>query len=212
MTSIVKLETYSMKNEIQNPKSETDINIGMFRFKSNGASFGMFRISGFMFQAPRGGFTLLETIVALALILSAMAGPVTLASRGIFFAKFSKNKLIGANLAQEGLEIVRKMRDDNVLARRAFDLGIFDPINMDREGDVLSPSLSTFIGAALLRDTDSGIYHIPSSGGGTQTIFTRKLTITKPSADELLTVSRVTWEEAGIIRNVTIREILYNWP
>lgn len=61
------------------------------------------------------GFTLIETIVALALIVAAVVGPLSLISSGLANAKTSKNRLVAAHLAQEGVEIVRGFRDFNVL-------------------------------------------------------------------------------------------------
>lgn len=57
----------------------------------------------------------METIVALGVILAATAGPVALITRGITDFSFSKNKLIAANLAQEGVELVRAVRENNVI-------------------------------------------------------------------------------------------------
>lgn len=151
------------------------------------------------------GFTLLETIVALTVIVSAIAGPVTLATRGIFNSKFAKNKLVAANLAQEGLEMVRKLRDDNVLAAQAWDLGIGIG---DWQMDVLGSALTPFTGTVLLRDSASGLYNYSS---GQNTLFTRRITITKPVADQTLVVSRVTWQDAEISRIMTLQETFYNW-
>src|SRR3989344_3040419 len=61
------------------------------------------------------GFTLLETIVALAVITAAVVGPVVLITSGLISFGFAKNKLIALNLAQEGLELVRAIRENNVL-------------------------------------------------------------------------------------------------
>src|SRR3989344_1181853 len=70
--------------------------------------FGIFRLS----HQNRGvkknglasaGFTLIETIVALAVITSAIVGPFTLATKGILHVSFAKNKLVAANLSQEGV-------------------------------------------------------------------------------------------------------------
>ena len=61
------------------------------------------------------GFTLLETIVAFAVIFAALVGPVSLITRGLIDVTFAKNKLIALNLAQEGIELVRLTRDNNIL-------------------------------------------------------------------------------------------------
>lgn len=60
------------------------------------------------------GFTLIETLIALALILMALVGPVSLIIRGIYSFSSSKSKVIAVNLAQEGIELVRLIRENNV--------------------------------------------------------------------------------------------------
>lgn len=62
-----------------------------------------------------GGFTLVETLVALAVILAATVGPVSLITRGLSDFSSSKNKLIATNLAQEGIELVRAVRETNIV-------------------------------------------------------------------------------------------------
>ena len=61
------------------------------------------------------GFTLLETMVAIALLLAVLVGPVTLISHALFSSLFSRNNLIANNLAQEGIELMRAVRDNNIL-------------------------------------------------------------------------------------------------
>lgn len=61
------------------------------------------------------GFTLIETLVALTVILAVLTGPVALITRGIIDFSFSKNKIIAINLAQEGVELVRLIRENNVI-------------------------------------------------------------------------------------------------
>lgn len=65
-------------------------------------------------NSSQRGFTLIETLIALALILMALVGPVSLIVRGIYSFSSSKNKIIAVNLAQEGIELVRLIREDNV--------------------------------------------------------------------------------------------------
>ncbi|MBI2056017.1 MAG: type II secretion system protein [Candidatus Sungbacteria bacterium] len=71
-----------------------------------------FKFHDFLYTKNRG-FTLLETVVALAVILGALVGPVSLIIRGINNFSFAKNKLIAINLAQEGIELVRVIRENN---------------------------------------------------------------------------------------------------
>lgn len=61
------------------------------------------------------GFTLLETVVAIAVLLGALMGPVSLILRSSYAGIISKNRLIADHLAQEGIELIRAVRDNNAL-------------------------------------------------------------------------------------------------
>ncbi len=62
------------------------------------------------------GFTLVETLVAIAIMMIAIAGPLYTADRAILAAEISRDQLIASYLAQEGIEYVRMMRDNAFLA------------------------------------------------------------------------------------------------
>ncbi len=63
----------------------------------------------------RRSFTLLETIVAIYVLVSGIVGIMTLASENIKVLSYFRDQLIGANLAQEGAELVRNKRDSNFI-------------------------------------------------------------------------------------------------
>lgn len=69
----------------------------------------------FMIHDSRPGFTLIETIVAMGVILAATVGPMALVTSGIADFAYTKNKLIAINLAQEGVELARVVRDNNTI-------------------------------------------------------------------------------------------------
>lgn len=58
------------------------------------------------------GFTLIETIVSLAVLSLSVAGPMTLAAHSIKASGAAKNELIATHLVEEGLEVVRNIRDN----------------------------------------------------------------------------------------------------
>jgi prepilin-type N-terminal cleavage/methylation domain-containing protein len=59
------------------------------------------------------GFTLVELLVVISIISIATTGTFSLIWRNISVQKQNKNFLVASMLAQEGLEIVRKIRDDD---------------------------------------------------------------------------------------------------
>lgn len=60
------------------------------------------------------GFTLLETIVAVTILMISIVGPLSLASKGIVYADYVKDEITAFNLAQEAMETIRSIRDENV--------------------------------------------------------------------------------------------------
>lgn len=68
------------------------------------------------YTSHQQGQTLLETIIAIAIILIGLLGTITLIIGSMKAGNASKQELIGYNLAQEGIEVVRGVRDNNWLA------------------------------------------------------------------------------------------------
>lgn len=68
------------------------------------------------YKTHTAGFTLIETLVAVAIVALSVAGPLYSASRSLVAAQAAEGKLIATYLAQEGVEYVREMRDDGYLA------------------------------------------------------------------------------------------------
>lgn len=60
------------------------------------------------------GFSLLETVVAISILMITIVGPLSLASKGIVFADYVQNEITGFYLAQEAMEAIRNIRDSNI--------------------------------------------------------------------------------------------------
>lgn len=52
------------------------------------------------------GFTLVESLVAITILIFGVLGPMTVATRGITDGFYAQNQLIATHLAQEGLELL----------------------------------------------------------------------------------------------------------
>ena len=61
------------------------------------------------------GFTLIEVLVAVFILITAVVVPLTISSKGIFYSNVVRDQSVASYLAQEGMEAVRLLRDDTFL-------------------------------------------------------------------------------------------------
>ncbi|MES2953591.1 MAG: prepilin-type N-terminal cleavage/methylation domain-containing protein [Patescibacteria group bacterium] len=76
------------------------------------------KVSSYRFQAPRSsraGFTLVETLVALTILLIGVVGPLSVAARNVSNSVYIQNSATATFLAQEGVEAIRNLRDNDLL-------------------------------------------------------------------------------------------------
>lgn len=62
------------------------------------------------------GFTIVETLIAITILMIAIAGPLVIATKSLNTASASKNQMIASYLAQESMEMIKNQRDANVSA------------------------------------------------------------------------------------------------
>lgn len=91
------------------------------------------------------GQTLLEGTIAMGIIATALSSALTLVTASISAERESGQAVIGANLAREGMEVVRNIRDSNWMAGRPWDEGLESVAGFDRTGvPVFSPADGTW--------------------------------------------------------------------
>lgn len=161
-----------------------------------------------MFIAPdklkfNKGMTVVEVLVAILLLSVALTPALYGAMSALTVASNIRDNLVAANLAQEGMEAVRAMRDANWFSGAAFNAGLSDGIYQVGWD---STSLSSNADAYLLLDS-AGIYNYSS---GTPTPFKRKITISN-SLNKVHVTSRVDWVVRGVNKNVTVEGRLFDW-
>lgn len=151
------------------------------------------------------GFTLIEALVSLVVLTIALGPALVLSSNISSTASVIQNNLIAANLSQEGLEVIRALRDANWYNGLSFDTGLPDGIYRI---DWNSNDLISLEGNPPLKITN-GLYNYSS---GTDTIFKRTITITKINSEELRITSEVSWTERGErARSVKAESHLFDW-
>jgi len=183
-----------------------------------------------MLRAPRStGFTLVEVLVAISIFMVAIVALVVVSAQSISNTAYAKNQLTASYLAEEGIELVRSARDDEVslggwsgfLSSTAYSAC------SGSLGCMIEPSASSLITpignitvcqspfcAPFYYDTRTGFYNYDTSGD--PTLFTRTITIddnggTLDPQKEVRVTSKVSWPEGLVTQTVSMTENLYNW-
>jgi len=159
--------------------------------------------------AGRQGFTLMEVIVAVAIIITALISSLALITSSISSIRENKSKIIATGLAQEGLEVVRNIRDNNwlIYKRKANDWR--DGLSAGNyRVQFNQESLLSFSSVPLKINTIDGRYQYSN---GNNTIYYRKITIQDIDIDQFKVVAEISWREAGRDSLVSAETRFYNW-
>ena len=164
------------------------------------------------------GFIMIEAAFAIFIVGGALL--VFMNVLGLMYrAEFSKRDyVIAANLAQEGVELVRNLRDNNWKSGRlGFALaatgGIFPP-NGNYCRDYLGTLAAGGCGDKLRVVTATGFYRYAGGGGTVDSKFSRTINIANAGGGQnRLITSTVTWQPVGSATNTTIEvtDILSAW-
>jgi prepilin-type N-terminal cleavage/methylation domain-containing protein len=167
-----------------------------------------------------GGFTLVETLVAISILLISIIGPMYSVFQAVQSTYIARDQLIATALAQEGIEYVQHHRDSNYLYNLQNPSNIVEWLSdlaPCRAGktcmvDVTVPDTtppvtcgSTCTPLSLSPTTNIYAYSGPASR------FTRSVKITDLNANEAIVTSTVTWVNSHVPFTVTVTEHLYNW-
>ena len=175
------------------------------------------------------GFTLIETMVAITVLALALTGPFVAVQNALRAAYTARDQLTASSLAQEGLEYVRSIRDNNYLAspQRNFMDGLsgyscygatpstyctLDPTR----GDVHTAPTAVEVCASpesceKLYLSSNHLYN--QQAEGTPTRFTRVVQF-KPvggSSTEVEVIIQVFWMTGIQQYSITVTDILHDW-
>ena len=184
----------------------------------------------------KSGFSLVETLVAITILLIVIIGPMTISSSAAKSTSFASEQVTAFFLAQEGAELMEKARNDYLLeyfdgARpspwadftRTTSGGAYlqcyttDGCNLaisnDNSGSLTNPA-SCSNGCVVNLDTQTNSLRSRFTPGtsGTPTIYSRSIRLQNVSLNEVSVTSVVTWR-SGFSRDsqqVSVQTSLFN--
>jgi prepilin-type N-terminal cleavage/methylation domain-containing protein len=168
------------------------------------------------------GFTLLETMVAIFILVLSITGPMVFAQSGLRAAFLARDQVTAFFLAQDAIETIKNIRDENGLQGDPWLSGICEDsstgpcvikIDTTDEDPVAEPCLGGTCPLLYLDPDaryvhDSGSPNIPSRF--TRTIYVQEL---GAGGREAQLVVEVEWDSNVRVGNsrVIVQENIYNW-
>jgi len=167
----------------------------------------------------RRGFTILETLVAILILMLSITGPLVFTQNALKIAFVSRDQISAFYLAQDAIEYIKNTRDDNILDGN--DNWLFGLSNCQDSGGCTLDTIDNDIvgcpngdGCSLddqLQKYSDGTFGIGS--GGEDSGFSRLVTINEISSDveAEVTIEIQFITNTGANRTVVVKEYIYNW-
>lgn len=160
------------------------------------------------FKHKQPGFMLVEILAVLFVVSVGLIGVLSLIVQNIQSQNINKRTIAAYQLAQEGLELVRKVRDTNWKNGNAWDLNLAaGTYYMDYLDE--TPHLLNNVTDSELYMNDSGFYI--HNGVTALTPFSRTIEIIPISSGALRVYSHVVWYDRDKIFNYDLETLFYDW-
>jgi len=159
------------------------------------------------------GFTFIELMIVIFIMTVGITAIYTSITRIISSSTHSALNLTANYLAQEGIEIVKSIRDSNYLItgtswKNELSTGNYEADYNDYKLTFISSSSNNFNEYHFLKINKEGFFNYKN---GSDSPFKRKITITNQNDENILNVSvTVYWTEKGKTNETTVSENLYN--
>ena len=191
------------------------------------------QISNFKFQISNDfGFTIMEMVVVVFIISIGLIGVLSLVVQNVQVEYVNKNMIIASQLAQEGLELVRNVRDNNwvdssdwVGGGAGTNIDIVQDNNYAISMDTNSGGIEIFdvsgTDSTGIDDNQAKLYldgggfykHYSLPGTASSTIFSRIVTVDEIAGDNsYITLSCIVqWRIKTNTHQYVAQTRLYDW-
>jgi len=151
------------------------------------------------------GFTLIELLITISVISVGIAGVLIATQQSISVIDYANSRFTAALLAQEGVEIIKNIRDTNFLKGNSWNDGLSDG---DHEVQYIVPRIAIYTDSYLTKD-EHDFYNYTSAD---DTKFKRKVQITNVPSDKIELEITVYWRKrGGGYHELVLKEYIYNW-
>jgi prepilin-type N-terminal cleavage/methylation domain-containing protein len=165
------------------------------------------------------GFTIIEILIAIFIVVVGLISVYGLTQKILRVTHMSTFRLEALYLAQEGLELVRNVRDANYINGNDWQDGFTEGGSIKCGGEFeldyrseYKPDEFKYISCYTDKFLKlESTYDRIGYEDGTDTIFKRKIFIENMPDNGMKVTSEVTWQEKGVDYNFSVEETLYEW-
>lgn len=171
----------------------------------------------------QAGFTLVEAMVAIAILSISITGPLVIAQKGIASAIYSRDQVTAFYLAQEAVEYIRNVRDTNGNNGVDWMTGLEDCVSsscvIDATKDASLPDAIVNVPSGpsnpISIQKSLGLYGYSSETGWTPTPFRRLVSVSVPpgaAGREIVVSVKVSWNTNLFSppKEFAVKEVLFN--
>ncbi len=173
-------------------------------------------------KLQKKGFTLIESLVAISILVLATLGPLSIASKGLSTSLFARDQVTSFYLAQEAIEYIRNSRDTFALASYSSGttpgtnwLGTYFSTCSNPGGCRINALDSNPATAVIGCNSTCTNMTVDSQGRYTYgasalSQFNRTVQIVDVNADEKRVTVIMNWKTAGQSKTFQIQENIFN--
>lgn len=162
----------------------------------------------------KAGFSLIEILAVLFIVSMTLLGVVSLIIQNIQVQSINKSNLMASSLAQEGIELIRHVRDNNWQNNQSFDTGLSDGQYIVDFNSGTAILITDTEQTKLFLDNGFYVHNLGPATGLTETIFSRQVVISRlnsyPGAP-LQVRSIVSWNDRSKPYRYELQALLFDW-
>lgn len=170
------------------------------------------------------GFTLVETLVAISILSLSIAGAFTAVQSGIQSSTMAKDQITAFYLAQEGMEFIKNIRDENALKSisgistswlAGLSSNPSDPCFFGKTCIVDSPlksvsPCSAGFGTCPNIKQEGTTYLFGYTPSWTDTAFKREIQFQSITANEVRVIIKISWTNRSLQKSFQATQSLFN--
>ena len=177
------------------------------------------------------GFTIIETLVAIFVLLIVTTGPLAFVQQGLQASFLARDQITAFFLAQESIEIMKNIRDNATLTWRSggnvsdWSAGFGDCRPGNNKGNTVKCNIGLSSNSNIATsscppnnnkcpsldfNTNTNTFTLPDNNSNNNSKYTRTIYVTRVESEELRVIIEVSWESAfSAPKRIVVQENIF---